>query len=63
MKKIEEYGILQAEDNMISSFLKLSTEPYDDWEWDGKELNVILRNRIIERYSREDLIGCGIIDD
>ena len=42
---------LQTQSDLISRFLHYTTEPFDDWNWDGEELLIILNNVIIERYS------------
>lgn len=39
----------------IARFLHFTTEPFDNWEWDGSELLIILNNRVIERYTFADL--------
>lgn len=41
--------------NAISRFLHTTTEPFDDWFWDGKELQIVLNNKTIEKYSCADL--------
>lgn len=46
---------MQHQYDLICSFLKTTTEPFDDLEWDGKILNVWLNGKIIERYSYKDL--------
>jgi len=52
---------LQEEYDKIYSFFKKTTEPYDNLEWDGNELNVILNNVVIETFSRENLIKLRLI--
>lgn len=47
---------IQFQSELISRFLHTTTEPFDNWEWDGEELLIILNNKIIERYSFNDLI-------
>jgi hypothetical protein len=47
---------LQKDYDLIYSFFKTTTEPFDDLEWDGKTLNVWLNEKIIERYTYKDLI-------
>jgi len=46
---------MQYQHDLIYSFFKTTTEPFDDLEWDGKILNVWLNKKIIERYSYKDL--------
>lgn len=43
----------------VERFLKKSTEDYDDF--DGEELVVFLNDKVIERYSRLDLIESWIL--
>ena len=40
--------ILQNRLNKIQFFLSRTTEAFDDWEYNGDELFVILKNKIIE---------------
>jgi hypothetical protein len=46
---------LQKDYDLIYSFFKTTTEPFDDLEWDGKILNVWLNEKLIERYNCKDL--------
>lgn len=46
---------LQKQDDLIYSFFKTTTEPYDELDWDGDTLLVLLDNKIIEKYSYEEL--------
>jgi hypothetical protein len=46
---------LQKDYDLIYSFFKTTTEPFDDLEWDGKILNVCLNEKLIERYNCKDL--------
>jgi len=48
-------NLLQIQYNLIYSFFKTTTEPFDELDWDGFELLVILDNNIIEKYTYEDL--------
>lgn len=41
--------------DIIQSWLSDTTEPFDDWDYDGKELVLFLNKEVIERYSEEDL--------
>lgn len=48
---------LQAESDLIHSWLKTTTEYYDDYTWDGETLILFAEDDIeIERYSRETLL-------
>lgn len=40
--------------NLIERFLHLTSEPYEDWDWDGQEL-VIFSGKNVEKYSLKDL--------
>ena len=46
---------IQNQSDLISRFLHYTTEPFDDWDWDGEELIIILGNEVIERYNYHDL--------
>lgn len=46
---------MQKQLDLIARFLHYTTEPFDDWDWDGNELLIFLNNKIIERYSLVDL--------
>lgn len=41
--------------DLIQNWLKRTTEEFDDWDYDGTELVIILNNQTIERYSRSDI--------
>ena len=41
--------------HLIDRWLHASTEPFDDWDWDGTVLTLLLRNEPIEKYTRESL--------
>ena len=43
---------LQEEYDKIYSFFKTTTEPFDELEWNGKELSVLLNDEVVEIYSR-----------
>ena len=51
---------LDAQYNLIHGFFKTTAEPYDDLQWDGATLCVVLDCRTVEAYSDADL--CEIID-
>ncbi len=46
---------LEIETGLIESWLKDTTEAFDDWDWDGTELTLFLQNQPIEKYTRETL--------
>jgi len=46
---------LQSWYDKIYSYFKNTTEPFDFLEWDGKLLTVWFNDKIIERYSIDDL--------
>jgi hypothetical protein len=39
----------------IQFWLADTTEPYDDWDWDGEFLTIFVSDKEIEKYSFEDL--------
>lgn len=47
--------ILQRQADLIDRFLHPTTEPFDDWEWNGKELIIWLDEKPIERYLYKDI--------
>lgn len=51
---------LQQQYDLIYSFFKTTTEPFDYLDWDGNSLYVFFQNEIIEVYNYEDL--CSIIE-
>lgn len=46
---------MQEQLDLIERFLHYTTEPFDDWEWNGKELSIWLSDEPIERYSFTDV--------
>lgn len=40
--------------NLIERFLHLTSEPYEDWDFDGQEL-VIFSGKNVEKYCLKDL--------
>lgn len=46
---------MQSKLNLIQSWLKTTTEPFDVWDWDGKILTIWLNDMLIERYIKKDL--------
>jgi len=49
-------NILQEQWDMIYYMFRKMAEPYDNLEWDGKTLEVWLRNRKTETYTVSDLV-------
>lgn len=46
---------LQREYDLIYSFFRTTTEPFDDLEWDGEVLEVWYNDEVIEKYSYREL--------
>lgn len=46
---------LQSQYDLIYCYFKTTTEPYDELDWDGEELNVIKEGDTIEIYTLNDL--------
>ena len=53
---------IQKEYDKIYSFFKTTTKPYDDLDWNGKILNLWLKDNLIETYSYDDLKEIGVFD-
>ncbi len=51
-KKINKF---QTKLDKIRKFLPETTEPFDDWFYDGEELKIFLNDELIEVYSNKDL--------
>jgi len=51
---------LQRQYDLIRMLFKVTTEPFDNLDWDGEELFVFYRGEIIGRYPYRDL--CEFID-
>lgn len=45
----------QRKIDIIRSWLSRTTEDFDDWNYDGNELIIILNNKVIERHSESDI--------
>lgn len=45
----------QKQYDLIHRYFKNTAEPYDKLEWDGENLDIILKDSIIESYTRTDL--------
>lgn len=46
---------LQKQYDLICSYFKTTTEAFDELDWDGDVLLVLLDGKIIEEYSYEEL--------
>lgn len=53
-KQYNEYQLNKQLD-LIQSWLKDTTESFDSWDWDGKELLIFLNGEVVERYSYKQL--------
>lgn len=49
------YKKLQLQYDKIYSYFKTTTEPFDYLEWNGKVLEVVNKDIIIEKYLLKDL--------
>jgi hypothetical protein len=49
--------ILQEQYDKIYSYFKTTTEPFDSLEWDGKTLEVVFNNRVVEVYDKETILS------
>lgn len=49
------YALSEKQFNTIDYYFRKTSEPYDDWDWDGKELTIWYDGQVIERYSYQDL--------
>lgn len=47
--------LLEKKLNLIQSWLKTTSEPFDAWDWDGKILTIWLNDKLIEKYTNKDL--------
>lgn len=56
-----EVKTVQEQYDKIVRFFRVTTEPYDDLEWNGEVLEVVQDNITIERYTCQDL--CEVIPD
>lgn len=46
---------IQRQYDLIYSYFKTTTEPFDNLEWNGKVLKVWLKDKMIETYSFQNL--------
>lgn len=46
---------LEQEFHLIERWLHGTTEPFDDWDWNGRELTLFLHHEPTETYTRETL--------
>ncbi|MDR3329525.1 MAG: hypothetical protein LBS63_05415 [Prevotellaceae bacterium] len=56
-----EYKIEEQQYNQIYRWFKTTSEPFDDLDWSGKQLNVWLNSKIVERYNYCELYKIGIL--
>lgn len=47
--------LLEKRLDLIQSWLKTTSEPFDDWDWDGNILTIWLNDKPIEKYANKDL--------
>lgn len=45
----------QRELDIIQSWLSDTTEPFDEWDFNGEELLILLNGNIIERYTKKEM--------
>lgn len=41
--------------DLIQYWLADTTEPFDDWDYDGEELVIFFNEEVIERYNNLDI--------
>lgn len=41
--------------DLIQKWLSETTEPFNDWDYDGEELIILFKGIIIERYTKEEM--------
>jgi hypothetical protein len=46
---------MEQEVHLIERWLQGSSEPFDDWDWNGQELTIFLHREPIEKYTRRTL--------
>ncbi len=46
---------MQEQYEKIRRYFKTTTEPYDCLEWDGEQLELLLKGVAVERYSYQEL--------
>ncbi len=46
---------MQRQLDVIQSWLFETTEPFDDWDYDGEELVILLKGNIIEIHAKEEM--------
>ena len=52
---------IEKEYNKIYRYFKNTLPAFSTLDWDGDELLVVFNDRVIERYTREDLIEIGVL--
>lgn len=58
---IKKIDVLQHQIHKISHWIDRTTEPFEDWDWDGNELTIYFNNECVEKYTLDDLRE--VIDD
>jgi hypothetical protein len=53
---------IKDEKKKIDEWLKTTTEPYDDWHWDGLDLTILKEQKVVEIISRKILSDNNIVD-
>lgn len=53
----------QDESGQISSWLSATEQPIQDWEWNGRELRMLMDDGSTEVYNRVQLEQSGVFDD
>lgn len=53
----------QDESGQISAWLSATQQPIQDWEWDGRELRMLMDDGSTEVYNRVQLEQSGVFDD
>lgn len=43
--------------DLVQKWLAETTEPFDDWDYDGEELIILFEGKIIERYTNVEMIN------
>lgn len=46
---------IQEQYDLIRAYFKTTTEPFDELDWDGDTLLVLLDGKVIEKYTYNEL--------
>lgn len=41
--------------DLIRKWLSETTEPFDDWDYNGKDLIILFEEKILEKYTKKEL--------